>query len=615
MSDITKFSEGAAILQQVDVSDIFTNLALGIAEAQQKLDDNSVTQAIRLAQTQINGVSLLQMGFAPVFYAFQHADISASINLKMALKENLEFGFGIDLKLSSKKGYSETDKQFLSQDSYSETREEYKTSKELSFKANEKKHIKIESHQFKLQEEYQAKTRVEKLKEDIIQQTSVEQIYEEIQTHTLSHNQSRGIDVWLDGGFLRIEQSLHYKKTGVGLLKIRDYTTEKAIDVNGTDTDGDFLLGTDLPTSLIEAQDANTGTVYGLSKKGELYKLNTTSSTWEPIQSTMYFRYNRDDINYTDILKDGPGDTANLDHVFPSTAPDNKNHTEHGLIHQALRLVQSQDPDAKITITGMTDPDGGNSKGNKSLAKRRAENLRNHIFGTTAPVSVKIDAVTNNSGASDLLKRYAKIELDADYIIFIEGKITKDATPKKTDPKPNKFVYVDSSTPNPFYKLDIKYGSYALSYSENETFENLLTYVKGILVKDSYESKEARHYFLNDESIIKFYMYSNSSEDILIEENSDQSTSENSNESSYLFSKTKNERSELSDNLTKKSENNSFALGASVDFRMSKQFEMSMEGNASMSARLVAVPAPQGFVTFIQQIFINNNSGTVTINN
>lgn len=615
MSDITKFSEGAAILQQVDVSDIFTNLALGIAEAQQKLDDNSVTQAIRLAQTQINGVSLLQMGFAPVFYAFQHADISASINLKMALKENLEFGFGIDLKLSSKKGYTETDKQFLSQDSYSETREEYKTSKELSFKANEDKHIKIESHQFKLQEEYQAKTRVEKMKEDIIQQTSVEQIYDEIQTQTLSHNQSRGIDVWVDGGFLRIEQSLHYKKSGVGLLKIRDYTTDKAIDVNGTDTDGDFSLGADLATSLTDALDANTGTVYGLSKKGELYKWNTTSTTWEPIPSTMYFRYNRDDINYTDVLKDGPGDTAPLKHTFPVGAADNKNHTEHGLIHQALRLVQSQDPDAKITITGMTDPDGGNSPGNKSLAKRRAENLRNHIFGTTAPVSVKIDAVTNSTGPSDLLKRFAKIELDADYIIFIDGKITKDATPKKTDPKPNKFVFVDGSNPNPFYKLDVKYGSYALSYSENEDFSELLTYVKSVLVKDSYESKESRHYFLNEEAIIKFYMYSNASEDIQIEENSSQSSSENSSESSYLFSKTKNQRSELSDNLTKKSENNSFALGASVDFRMSKQFEMSMEGNASMSARLVAVPAPQGFVTFIQQIFINNNSGTVTINN
>ena len=89
MSDLTKFSDGAAILQQVDVSSIFKNLAMGIAEAQQKLDDNSIAQAIKLAETKIDGVSLLQLGFSPVFYAFQYADISASINLQMALKEEL----------------------------------------------------------------------------------------------------------------------------------------------------------------------------------------------------------------------------------------------------------------------------------------------------------------------------------------------------------------------------------------------------------------------------------------------------------------------------------------------------------------------------------------------
>jgi hypothetical protein len=618
MSDLTKFSDGAAILQQVDVSDIFKNLAMGIAEAQQKLDDNSVAQTIRLAQTQINGVSLLSMGFAPVFYAFQYADISASINLKMAMKEALEFGFGIDLKLSSKKGYSETDHQFLSQDSYSETKEEYKTSRELSFKAKEEKHIKIDKHEFKLQEEYQANTRIEKLKEDIIERTSIEQIYEETQTLTLSHNQSRGIDVWIEGGFLRIERGLHYKKNGVGVLKIRDYITptEKAIDVDGGDTSGGgFNLASNLVDSLTEAQTANTGTVYGLSKTGELYKFNTSGSTWDPISSTMYFRYNKDNINYTDNLKDGPGDTSSLTHTYPSGAVANQNHTEHTLIHQALRLIQSQDPDAKITITGMTDPAGGNSSGNKSLAKRRAENLRNHIFGTRAPISIKIDTITNSTGNSDLLKRFAKIELDADYIIFIDGLVSKNASPKKSEAKPNRFVYADNSTPNPFYILDVKYGSYTLNYSENNTFEELVTYTKSILIKDSYESKVARHYFLHDEAIVKFYMYTNESEDISIEESNSQSTNENSSESSFISSKTKNEQSELSDNVTKNSKDSSFALGASVDFRMAKQFEMSMEGNASMSARLVAVPAPEGFVIFIQNIFINNNSGSVTITN
>ena len=180
MSDLTNFSEGASVLQQVDVSDIFKNLALGIAEAQQKLDDNSIAQAIKLAETQINGVSLLELGFAPVFYGFQYADISASINLKMGLKESMEFGFGLDLRIANTKGYAETDHQFLSENSYSETSEEYKTTRDVSFRAKEKKAIKINNTFVKQSESLNAKSRVEKFKHDIVNEASVDQVYEEI---------------------------------------------------------------------------------------------------------------------------------------------------------------------------------------------------------------------------------------------------------------------------------------------------------------------------------------------------------------------------------------------------------------------------------------------------
>ncbi|WP_430406050.1 hypothetical protein [Fluviicola sp.] len=138
MSDLTKFSEGASILQQVDVSDIFKNLALGIAEAQQKLDDNSIAQAVKMGETLVAGESLLDLGFVPVFYSFQYADISASIYLKMALKESLEFGFGLDLQIAKNKGYTEDTHSFLSEDNYSETTEEYKASRQISFRAKEK---------------------------------------------------------------------------------------------------------------------------------------------------------------------------------------------------------------------------------------------------------------------------------------------------------------------------------------------------------------------------------------------------------------------------------------------------------------------------------------------
>ena len=97
MANIKDLKEGAEILQNVDVGNIFTSLALGIAEAQEKLDNNSVAQIIKLSEQKIGDKSLLELGFVPAFYAFTEANINASISLKMAMKESLD----VNVKLNA----------------------------------------------------------------------------------------------------------------------------------------------------------------------------------------------------------------------------------------------------------------------------------------------------------------------------------------------------------------------------------------------------------------------------------------------------------------------------------------------------------------------------------
>ena len=87
MSYTEDITNGASILQQVDVTDIITSLALGIAAAQEKLDDNSIKQLTKLSETEVGDKSLLELGFTPAFYSFDYADVSASISLRMALKK------------------------------------------------------------------------------------------------------------------------------------------------------------------------------------------------------------------------------------------------------------------------------------------------------------------------------------------------------------------------------------------------------------------------------------------------------------------------------------------------------------------------------------------------
>jgi hypothetical protein len=340
---------------------------MGIAEAQQKLDDNSIAQAIKLAETNINGESLLSLGFVPTFYAFQYADISASINLRMGLKEALEFGFGIDVQLSNQKGYTTANRDFLSSNSYSETSQEYKSVRQLSFRAKEKKAIKINNKFVSQSESLDSKSRLENFKQKIKNEASVDQVYEEIQSKTITENQSVGVDVWMDAGFLRIQDGLHFGKDAVGILKIGNYTDDNTddIDLNGSVTSptGTFSLGTDLAASVQGALAANSGTVYGLSKTGVLYMYD--GEFWYPVSSKFYFAYNSDEITYEKDLK-LPSETNNLSYDSPYQAPPgaavnnpNQNYPEHKLIHKVLRLIQSHDSDVSITITGMTDPKGG----------------------------------------------------------------------------------------------------------------------------------------------------------------------------------------------------------------------------------------------------------------
>lgn len=629
MSNINKFSEGASILQQVDVSEIFKSLAMGIAEAQERLDQNSINQVIRLSQEQVAGKSLLELGFAPSFYAFQYADISAKINLKMAMKESMSFGFGLKFNVANKKGYKESDQNFLSENNYERTASEYRSSRTLTFRASEQRTVKIENKNFSLREDLDVKTRVEQMKEDIIRETSVEQVFEEISTAEITRNSSRGIDVFIDSGYLRVEPCICNKKSGVGLLKISDFDNDKAIDVNGdSNANGEFTLGTNLRTTLeaiygstgnantdvLKAvSNASRGLAYGINKQGALFLVDASGTggsfnySIHEIPSSVYFKFNKDDINYGDDLKH-TSDTNNLTYTHTFGSPQqNKNHNQHYLIHQLLRFIQRNDTGARITITGVTDPVGGKNKHNEQLAERRAKKLKEHIFGKTAPVNVDIKSETNDPGASDLLKRRAEIKLEADYIVFIDGEVNKDAIPAASENKKNKFVFADDVSNGNFDLLNISYAGVEINYTQSSNFSEVIAHIQTALQSSKYSENSRNNYFLHDESIVKLHLFNSESENIDILESSSQNRSLDETEDSFMASETMNNRNALRNSTSNEDKNTTFALSGNLDFRMAKQFEMSVEGTASMSARLVAIPAPDKFMNHIEEVITDNN--------
>lgn len=591
-NDLEKFSQGATILQQVDVSDIFTSLALSIAEAQEKLDDNSIKQALKLADTTFgsSGKSLLELGFVPTFYSFTYADISASLNLKMALKESLEAGFSLNVSYAKTKGYDKEDASFIDSNKYDSLNGEFKSSKTLAFKANENKSVSIEEKQFSIAQLSSIKSEIRTFKKEIIDRTSAEFILEDIKSKTITKNQSKGVDVWMGGGYLRVEKGIHFDKTNIGLLRISDLSVTGSFDIDGSGGIANFSNNTNFETLCTSANTANNGSVYGISNEGKFFKLD--SGTYKPIPSDLYFKFNDDEVLYAKSLKNGS--ESALITGTENNGKTEENHAEHEDIHKCFRFIHKFDPSVRFTITGETDPVGGNSEKNKTLAKRRAESMRNHIFGESSKVNVTFKSINNDSGTSDLSKRKASITLNSNYIIFIGGDITADATPETASPLDNKFVFLDVT--GVYKTLDIEYGGLAINKTEAADFSEITDEVKQAQYKFKNETESNRNYFLHEESTVRLSMFTNESKEIKIDTEQNYSEEGNTQEDTWISTQNNNAlNTSLNNNIEEKT-NSTFAISGSIDSRMSKQFEMSMEGNSSMSARLVAVPPPSAFL-------------------
>lgn len=68
-------------------------------------------------------------------------------------------------------------------------------------------------------------------------------------------------------------------------------------------------------------------------------------------------------------------------------------------------------------------------------------------------------------------------------------------------------------------------------------------------------------------------------------------------------------RSSSSSGTTANTGNRTVAIGASVDVRYGRQFEMNVTGNSSISARLVSIPAPPQFLETIKEFLDTGNGG------
>lgn len=597
MADIKDFKEGANILQNVDVGNIFTSLALGIAEAQEKLDNNSVAQIIKLSEQKIGDKSLLELGFVPAFYAFTEANINASISLKMAMKESLDVNVKLNASYTNDNSLTKDQAEFINSNKFSKGYNENKSSKSITLKASETNKVKIENESIAIKQEEGCVKMIEKFEDKVLENEKISEVLHEIHSEQTIENKSKKLNVSVVNGYVCISQP-HIVSTDYGVLKITDYATDLEIKLDGGNTNK-FNVITDLSTTLPVANTANTGIVYGFSKDGTYWELD--GAVWKQTKLEIFFKHDdeRDVTNKAIRL----GDRLYFDTDVRTAGDVNNTPVINSgsllAILKKLNTVLGLTSET-VTIVGETDSSGKDAY-NEKLGMRRAMAFKTLLTKLGCnPTSIgETKAKAGGDDVKNATNRRASITLPADYIVFEGGKIKTTATPEINAIKKNKFIVLKETAFFVSGDKTIRYGQTAINFTTEDSLTNVETDLKSKSNTYLFENRHEVLHLLHKESLLKFSVFTKDASQIKIEKEEQRDENHDIKEDSILINEVFNQESASKRDVSNSDTGSTVAIGGSVDVRYARQFEMSMEGNASMSAKMVALPPPEGFTQFI----------------
>ncbi|MEL6536534.1 MAG: hypothetical protein AAFQ98_14045, partial [Bacteroidota bacterium] len=250
MSAVDQLKKAATVLQEADVSDIVSSLALGIADAQEQLDNNSIKQTLALADptNAINGKSLLELGFTPAFYHFQYADISASINLKMYLSTATSLGVGLEADFDRQGGISSENLNLFKKTRSEVHRDEFRSSRQFLMSASETRSVKIQKSTVKMNHQEGSVTKVQNFAQNLRDTQDIERVQTVIESDKVAvdRGSSEGIVVNNSGGYVTVR--MPYTETDAwGILQIMTYptNTSQGVDLDGAGQTSSFYIQND----------------------------------------------------------------------------------------------------------------------------------------------------------------------------------------------------------------------------------------------------------------------------------------------------------------------------------------------------------------------------------
>ncbi|MEL6536535.1 MAG: OmpA family protein [Bacteroidota bacterium] len=594
MSAVDNLKEAATVLQEADVSDIVSSLALGIANAQKQLDDNSIKQTLALADpaNAINGKSLLQLGFTPAFYHFQYADINAEINLQMKLETSTSFGLSAQAEYERQGGISSENLNFFKETESEVHRDEFRSSRQFLMSASETESVTIQKATVNMNQEEGSVAKVQnfaqtlRLKEDIDRvQTTTRAEHQAIDTGSddgvVVHNSGAYITVrtpyWetKTWGIFQVA-NYHYWRNG-NAPKLDEAVAESAFTVRGLD----FARAWN---NVSQATVLGTGgTVMGFTQSG-VY----TDSQSDPILLQLHFEWDHD-----------------------HTTLEYHTNGEHTLALKRLAEILRLDTGAKVRVVAHTDS-SGKEKYNENLSMRRAHWMRDWFMKHGA-LEGQIDPQYQDEqealadigdGKRDVNYRKVTVELvsSRDYFFFSGGNMSQDATHQGPDTFGNGFLkiqeggYVHLGHSRAKFSVGKENYDIHIGYSIQRGVKSSFANTERLNTNYSFEQVDDVSYLLSNEATIKHIVFSETTDEIEIETETRDSNSASDGENTIKVDSNQNSLTRTRKISSTVENPNTFAVGGSLDIRTSKQLDVSTSGSSAVSARLVSLPAPPEFL-------------------
>jgi outer membrane protein OmpA-like peptidoglycan-associated protein len=573
------------------------------------LDENSISQAIILADANlgINGISLLELGFVPTFYAFQYVDLSANMSLKISSEFSLDIGLTLDIGVGGDLSKASSQDILQSQED-SELRRSFKSSSSVAVESNSEQAVYVgaNSTTVKMDLTKGCYSRRHKFAEDLRQVSEVKRVDQLIvnRNATVQNQSDLGVHLSYSQGFLAI--GFTPKRT----VDYAIFRIDKPANATGVDIDAglNFVLApSDFEGSVEAAYVTMDGGITTGFESNSYYETSSVPGTATPHVFAVYFAFDGKSID-SGYEVDGVDNAARLVHM------------------KALINILLNDNSLNIEIAGHTDTVDDPAY-NNPLGQTRADVLEAWLIEQGAPKGQIITKTlgeneANTAGDAPTVpnedRRRAEITIisDASYIFLEQGLLdaaTVDAAEVTTSivDDTNDYIYIHAAEVTPDTKVDgtLTDGDAVIVLSSGMVNMDVNSIsgssIESNLNAQGYSGLEVFNdvaYVANEKLRVSYTALSESAEEVKMEKSSNSSSSgsssSNTEESMELgVSQTASTYSQK--DSKSKNKNKNWNLDASLDARVASRFSFSIEGNSSMSARMIALPAPAEFITLL----------------